>query len=205
MLHTFLTLTPSSPYHSFTLSITASISLFSLSLSLSLSPSLSLSLLLPIGVCLAAGFCLFIVSRWQMQTSFVWLSSSQRAFYCLGSSAYPVSSSQALWWALLYVATGNNCHYQSVSGRRGGKAGESVSFFFFVLLTWTSSLVADLLNHRRGQCYLFLFIFTQSELYWPQRIRENPWSCLLLCIISNSTEKWDEMCKTIFFFFFWHV
>lgn len=46
------------------------------------------------GVCLAAGFCLFIVSRWQTQTSFVWLSSSQRAFYCLGSSAYPVSSSR---------------------------------------------------------------------------------------------------------------
>lgn len=48
------------------------------------------------GVCLAAGFCLFIVSRWQTQASFVWLSSSQRAFYCLGLSAYPVSSSRAL-------------------------------------------------------------------------------------------------------------
>lgn len=51
-------------------------------------------------VCLAAGFCLFIVSRWQTQTSFERLSSSQRDFYCLGSSAYPVSSSRALWWAL---------------------------------------------------------------------------------------------------------
>lgn len=51
-------------------------------------------------VCLAAGFCLFIVSRWQTQTSFEQLSSSQRDFYCLGWSAYPVSSSRPLWSAL---------------------------------------------------------------------------------------------------------
>lgn len=51
-------------------------------------------------VCLAAGFCLFIVSRWQTQTSFEQLSSSQRDFYYLGPSAYPVSSSWALWWVL---------------------------------------------------------------------------------------------------------
>lgn len=77
-----------------------------LSLSLIHTLNLCFSLSLPLslfffslsnrGVCLAAGFCLFIVSRWQTQTSFVWLSSSQRAFYCLGSSAYPVSSSRAL-------------------------------------------------------------------------------------------------------------
>jgi len=64
---------------------------------LSLSLSLSLSLCVPFAVFVwLLGFCLLIVSRWQTQTSFVWLSSFQRAFYCLGSSAYPVSSRRAL-------------------------------------------------------------------------------------------------------------
>lgn len=112
--------------------------------------SLALSLSAVRGVCLAAGFCLFIVSRWQTQTSFVWLSSSQRAFYCLGSSAYPVSSSQALWWALLYVATGNNCHYQSTSLEMGRKPGET-----FLLIMGTSSLPGEQWNVRWGQCFGF--------------------------------------------------
>lgn len=119
-------------------------------LAFSLLVSFSLSLSAVRGVCLAAGFCLFIVSRWQTQTSFVWLSSSQRAFYCLGSSAYPVSSSQALWWALLYVATGNNCHYQSTSLEMGRKPGET-----FLLIMGTSSLPGEQWNVRWGQCFGF--------------------------------------------------
>lgn len=49
-------------------------------------------------ICLVS-FCLFIVSRWQPSTLPAWLSSSQRAFYSLGWSAYPVSQT------LLYDGT----------------------------------------------------------------------------------------------------
>lgn len=77
--HIFNTDTLPSRCHSFsilTVQMSETISRSFLNLSLFLSP------LLPFcGVCLAAGFCLFIVSRWQTQTSFVWLSSFPESFF----------------------------------------------------------------------------------------------------------------------------